>query len=92
MLKAGFVWLLESKTIFKFYLIYLTDTLTISATGEVIPSCLQAIQSPRYLTRGTIYEGKWTKQAKVLEYMGGKRTFKGCELKDGHLTPFQTKR
>lgn len=28
---------------------------------------------------GTIYEGKWTKQAKVLEYMGGgKRTFKGC--------------
>ena len=67
MLKAGFVWLLESKTIFKFYLIYLTDTLTISATGEVIPSCLQAIQSPRYLTRGTIYEGKWTKQAKVLD-------------------------
>lgn len=73
MLKAGFVWLLESKTIFKFYLIYLTDTLTISATGEVIPSCLQAIQSPRYLTRGTIYEGKWTKQAKALNFRRGSR-------------------
>lgn len=49
------------------------------AQPVLIPSCLQAIQSPRYLTRGTIYEGKWTKQAKVLEYMGGgKRTFKGC--------------